>query len=105
VKFTLSWLRTPSEPTPQPIKFCRNLTRVCLELEGVRQSWRRPSRLSSGACDEALPHPNSDRLRACTVDTCDGIFSVRVWRAERATGMKAVFRRAGQFHPRPSTAR
>ena len=48
---------------------------------------------------EALPHPNADRLRACKVDTGDGIVSVVCGAPNARTGMKAVFAAPGSFIP------
>ena len=48
---------------------------------------------------EAVPHPNADRLRACKVDTGDGIVSVVCGAPNARTGMKAVFAAPGSFIP------
>ena len=48
---------------------------------------------------EAVQHPNADRLRACKVDTGDGIVSVVCGAPNARTGMKAVFAAPGSFIP------
>ena len=48
---------------------------------------------------EAVQHPNADRLRACKVDTGDGIVSVVCGAPNAHTGMKAVFAAPGAFIP------
>ncbi|MDE2335584.1 MAG: phenylalanine--tRNA ligase subunit beta, partial [Rhodospirillales bacterium] len=44
-------------------------------------------------------HPNADRLRACKVDTGEGIVSVVCGAPNARTGMKAVFARPGSYIP------
>ena len=100
MKFTLSWLKTHLETEASLSDDHRHA-----DADRAGAGRRRESRRGSGAFPhraviEALPHPNADRLRACKVDTGDGIVSVVCGAPNAHTGMKAVFAAPGSYHPR-----
>ena len=99
MKFTLSWLRTHLETDAPVAVIGETLTRIGLELEGIadRGAALAPFRIAHVL--EALPHPNADRLRACRVDTGEGVVSVVCGAPNARTGMKAVFAPPGSFIP------
>ena len=99
MKFTLSWLRTHLDTDAPVAVIGETLTRIGLELEGIsdRGAALAPFRIAHVL--EAVPHPNADRLRACQVDTGDGIVSVVCGAPNAHTGMKAVFAPPGSFIP------
>src|ERR1700749_3351489 len=99
MKFTLSWLKSHLETDAPLERITDTLTQIGLELEGVENRGGALASFRVAHVIEAVPHPNADRLRACTVDAGDGIGSV-VCRAPNAhTGMKAVFAAPGAFIP------
>jgi phenylalanyl-tRNA synthetase beta chain len=99
MKFSLSWLRTHLETDASADEITTTLTRIGLELEGVENRGAAIAAFRIAHVIEAAPHPNADRLRACTVDTGDGIVSVVCGAPNARTGMKAVFAAPGSFIP------
>jgi len=99
MKFTLSWLKTHLETGASTKEITDTLTRIGLELEGVENRGAAIETFRVAHVIEALPHPNADRLRACRVDTGDGIVSVVCGAPNARTGMKAVFAAPGSFIP------
>ncbi len=99
MKFTLSWLRAHLDTDASPAAIGATLTRIGLELESItdRGAVLAPFRIAHVI--EAVPHPNADRLRACRVETGDGIVSVVCGAPNARTGMKAVFAPPGSFIP------
>ena len=99
MKFTLSWLRTHLETDATLDAITDRLTGIGLELESVTEPGEalRPFRVAHIV--EAVPHPNADRLRACTVDTGDGIVSVVCGAPNARTGLKVVFAPPGAVIP------
>ena len=99
MKFSLSWLKTHLETDASTDAITDTLTRIGLELEGVENRGATIASFRVAHVIEAAPHPNADRLRACTVDTGDGIVSVVCGAPNARTGMKAVFAAPGSFIP------
>jgi phenylalanyl-tRNA synthetase beta chain len=99
MKFSLSWLKTHLETNASVGLITDTLTRIGLELEGVENRGEALQSFRVAHVIEALPHPNADRLRACRVDTGDGIVSVVCGAPNARTGMKAVFAAPGSFIP------
>ncbi len=99
MKFTLSWLKTHLETDASIDSIAETLTRIGLELEGVENRGAAIASFRVAHVIEAIPHPNADRLRACKVDTGDGIVSVVCGAPNARTGMKAVFAAPGSFIP------
>ncbi len=99
MKFSLSWLKTHLETDASVDEITDTLTRIGLELEGVENRGATIAGFRIAHVIEALPHPNADRLRACKVDTGEGIVSVVCGAPNARTGMKAVFAAPGSFIP------
>jgi phenylalanyl-tRNA synthetase beta chain len=99
MKFTLSWLKTHLDTDAPLARIADMLTQVGLELEGVEDRGAALAPFRIAQVIEAVPHPNADRLRACKVDTGDGVVSVVCGAPNARTGMKAVFAAPGSFIP------
>ncbi len=99
MKFTLSWLKTHLDTDAPLDRITDTLTRIGLELEGVEDRGAALASFRIAQVIEAVPHPNADRLRACQVDTGDGIVSVVCGAPNARTGMKGVFAAPGSFIP------
>ena len=99
MKFTLSWLKTHLDTDASLDRITDTLTRIGLELEGVENRGAALASFRIAHVIEAVQHPNADRLRACKVDTGDGIVSVVCGAPNARTGMKAVFAAPGSFIP------
>jgi phenylalanyl-tRNA synthetase beta chain len=99
MKFTLSWLRTHLETDASIEAITERLTGIGLELESMQNRGDALTPFRIAEVIEALPHPNADRLRACRVDTGEGIVSVVCGAPNARTGMKAVFAPPGAYIP------
>ncbi len=99
MKFTLSWLKTHLDTDAPLDRITGTLTQIGLELEGVEDRGAALAAFRVAHVIEAVPHPNADRLRACKVDTGDGIVSVVCGAPNARTGMKAVFAAPGSYIP------
>lgn len=99
MKFTLSWLKSHLRTDASLDRITNTLTQIGLELEGVQNPGTALEAFRIAEVVEAVQHPNADRLRACRVDTGDGIVSVVCGAPNAQTGMKAVFAAPGAFIP------
>src|SRR6195952_4181947 len=99
MKFTLSWLKSHLDTDASLETITDTLTQIGLELEGVENRGAALASFRVAQVIEAVQHPNADRLRACRVDTGDGIVSVVCGAPNARTGMKAVFAPPGAFIP------
>ena len=99
MKFTLSWLRTHLDTTASLQKITDKLTAIGLELEGIDDPAQALAPFRVAHVLSAEPHPNADRLRACTVDAGAGPVSVVCGAPNARTGMKAVFAPPGAHIP------
>ncbi|HUZ63302.1 MAG TPA: phenylalanine--tRNA ligase subunit beta [Acetobacteraceae bacterium] len=99
MKFTLSWLRTHLDTDATLQQITDTLTGIGLELEGVTDRGAALAGFRIAHVIEAAPHPNADRLRACKVDTGEGIVTVVCGAPNARTGMKGVFAAPGSFIP------
>ncbi len=99
MKFTLSWLRQHLDTAASLGDITDTLTRIGLELEGVDNPAEKLGGFRIARVVEAVQHPNADRLRACKVDTGEGVVSVVCGAPNARTGMKAVFATPGSFIP------
>src|SRR5580700_865630 len=99
MKFSLSWLKTHLATDAPLDEITDTLTRIGLELEGVENRGAAIASFHIAHVIEAAQHPNADRLRACKVDTGDGIVSVVCGAPNARTGMKGVFAAPGSFIP------
>jgi phenylalanyl-tRNA synthetase beta chain len=99
MKFSLSWLKTHLDTDAPTDVITDALTRIGLELEGVENRGAAIASFRVAHVIEAVQHPNADRLRACKVDTGDGVVSVVCGAPNARTGMKAVFAAPGSFIP------
>ena len=99
MKFTLSWLKSHLQTDAPLDRITDTLTQIGLELEGVENRGAALASFRIAHVIEAVQHPNADRLRACKVDTGDGIVSVVCGAPNARTGMKAVFAAPGSYIP------
>src|ERR1700744_288768 len=99
MKFTLSWLKSHLQTDAPLDQITDTLTQIGLELESVENPGATLASFRVAHVIEATQHPNADRLRACKVDTGDGIVSVVCGAPNAHTGMKAVFAAPGAFIP------
>jgi phenylalanyl-tRNA synthetase beta chain len=99
MKFTLSWLKSHLQTDASLDRITDTLTQIGLELEGIENRGAALASFRVAHVIEAVQHPNADRLRACKVDTGDGVVSVVCGAPNAHTGMKAVFAAPGAVIP------
>ncbi len=99
MKFPLSWLRAHLDTDAGLATITETLTNIGLELEAVEDRGAALAAFRVAHVVEAMQHPNADRLRACRVDTGNGIVSVVCGAPNARAGMKAVFAAPGAFIP------
>ena len=99
MKFTLSWLRTHLDTAAGLQEIADKLTAIGLELEAIDDPAATLAPFRVAHVLSAEPHPNADRLRACTVDAGQGPVSVVCGAPNARTGMKAVFAPPGAHIP------
>jgi phenylalanyl-tRNA synthetase beta chain len=99
MKFTLSWLRTHLDTDATLQRITDTLSAIGLEVESAEARGAALAPFRIAQVIEAVQHPNADRLRACRVDTGEGIVSVVCGAPNARTGMKAVFAPPGAFIP------
>ncbi|HEY1413092.1 MAG TPA: phenylalanine--tRNA ligase subunit beta, partial [Rhodopila sp.] len=99
MKFTLSWLKSHLQTDASLDQITDTLTQIGLELEGVENKGAALAAFRIVHVVEAVQHPNADRLRACKVDTGDGVVSVVCGAPNAHSGMKAVFAAPGTHIP------
>ncbi len=100
MKFTLSWLKDHLDTEASLTEITETLTRIGLEVEGIEDPAARLAGFTIARVIEAVPHPNADRLRVCSVDTGQGPPVQVVCGAPNArTGMRSVFSPPGTYIP------
>ncbi len=99
MKFTLSWLRSHLETDATLDAITDRLTAIGLELESVVDPGEALRPFRTARIVEAVPHPNADRLRHCTVDAGDGLVSVVCGAPNARTGLRVVFAPPGAHIP------
>jgi phenylalanyl-tRNA synthetase beta chain len=68
MKFTLSWLKDHLETDAPLAEIATTLTRIGLEVENIEDRAGPLAPFVVGHVLTAVPHPNADRLRVCSVD-------------------------------------
>ncbi|MDE8344908.1 MAG: phenylalanine--tRNA ligase subunit beta [Acidocella sp.] len=99
MKFTLSWLKTWLETGASLGQITETLSAIGLEVEAVTDRGAALAAFVIAEVVEALPHPNADRLRACTVNAGGGHVSVVCGAPNARAGMRAVFAPPGAYIP------
>ena len=99
MKFTLAWLKDHLETDAGAAEIGDALTMIGLELEGIEDRAAGLEGFVVARVVEAVPHPNADKLRLCTVDTGGETLQVVCGAPNARTGMKGVFAGVGAYIP------
>jgi phenylalanyl-tRNA synthetase beta chain len=99
MKFTLSWLKEHLATDADLTKVADTLTHVGLEVEAIEDRASELAPFKVVHILEAKPHPNSDRLQVCRVDTGAGEIQVVCGAPNARTGLKAVLAPTGSTVP------
>lgn len=100
MKFTYTWLQEHLETTLTPFELGQKLTSLGLEIEKIENLSESLKDFTIAEILEALPHPNADKLRVCSVKIKEGDIRQVVCGAPNARkGLKVVFAAPGVFVP------
>ena len=99
MKFTLGWLKEHLDTDASLTEITDRLTMLGLELEEVEDRGANFAAFRVAYVEEAVQHPNADRLRVCKVNTGDEIVQVVCGAPNARAGMKGVFAPPGTHIP------
>ena len=99
MKFTLSWLKQYLETDASLAALSDCMTAIGLEVESIEDPAVVLAPFTIAHVVEAVPHPNADKLRLCTVDTGTERVQVVCGAPNARTGMIGVFAATGSTIP------
>jgi phenylalanyl-tRNA synthetase beta chain len=99
MKFPLSWLKYHLETDASLEQICDAMTMAGLEIEDVDNPAEKFGAFTVAYVQDAVPHPDADKLRVCTVETKDGIKQIVCGAPNARKGMRAVFAPLGSYIP------
>lgn len=99
MKFPLSWLKYHLETSASLEEICEAMTMAGLEIEHVDNPAEKFGAFTVAYVQEAVAHPDADKLRVCTVETVDGIKQIVCGAPNARTGMRAVYAPLGAYIP------
>jgi len=99
MKFPLSWLRKHLDTEASVEELSVALTSLGLEVETVDDMGRKFAPFIIAHVDEAVQHPDADKLRVCKVNTGTEVLQVVCGAPNARTGMKGVFAPSGTHIP------
>lgn len=99
MKFSLSWLKQHLDTTASLSEISDKLTALGLEVEDVQDAGKKLAPFIIAEILDAVPHPNADRLRVCTVDTGSEKLQVVCGAPNARAGIKVVLARPGDVMP------
>ena len=99
MKFTLSWLKDHLDTNASLDEIVEGLIGVGLEVEEVADKSKLLASFTVGYVQEAIKHPNADKLSLCKVETGQGVIQVVCGAPNAKTGMKGIVALPGSFIP------
>ena len=99
MKFPLSWLLDHLDTTADQMEITEKLTSLGLEVEKVEDSSKALKGFVVGLVEEAVQHPNADRLKLCKVNTGNETIQVVCGAPNARIGIKGVFAPVGAIIP------
>ncbi|WP_417483513.1 phenylalanine--tRNA ligase subunit beta [Maricaulis sp.] len=99
MKFPLSWLKYHLETTASLDEIAEAMTMAGLEIEEIDNPAEKFGAFTVAYVQEAVAHPDADKLRVCTVETVDGIKQIVCGAPNARTGMRAVYAPLGAYIP------
>ena len=99
MKFTLPWLKEHLETDASLEQITDKLTSLGLEVEGVSDPGEQLADFAVAYVEEAVQHPDADRLRVCTVRSKDGVHQVVCGAPNARTGLYGIFAPTGSTIP------
>jgi phenylalanyl-tRNA synthetase beta chain len=99
MKFTLSWLKEHLD-TELPLDALADaMTMAGLEIEEIDNPAAALSDFTVAHVTAAVPHPDADKLRVCTVETVDGSQQIVCGAHNARAGMTAIYAPLGAYIP------
>lgn len=99
MKFTLSWLRDHLETEAPLAEITDALTDLGLEVEAVSDPAARLAPFTLARVEEAVQHPDADRLRVCKVLTDEGVKQIVCGAPNARAGITVVLAKPGDYVP------
>ena len=99
MKFTLSWLKDHLDGDAPLDRIVDTLNAIGLEVDSVEDRAKALAPFRVGRVVSAEPHPDTDRLQVCVVDTGAGQVQVVCGAPNARAGMKGVFAPPGTTLP------
>ena len=99
MKITLSWLRDHLETDADVQAVGEALTSLGLEVESIHDPARALDAFIVAEIKEAVPHPDADKLRVCTVDTGSAVVQVVCGAPNARAGLRGIFAAPGTYVP------
>ena len=103
MKFTLSWLKDHLQFDSELKDVSEKLTALGLEVESISDVGDTLSPFIVGHVEDAIKHPNADRLKLCKVNTGSEVIQVICGAPNVRKGIKGVFAHAGTIIPGTGT--
>ncbi len=99
MKFSLSWLKDHLSTT-QPLEgILKHMLKAGLEVEAVDNPSEQLAAFTVAKVTQAVPHPDADKLRICTVETVDGTKQIVCGAPNARAGMTAIYAPLGAYIP------
>ncbi|KCZ92787.1 phenylalanine--tRNA ligase subunit beta [Hyphomonas johnsonii] len=99
MKFTLSWLTDHLATKAGLDDILALMLKAGLEVEEVVDPNEKLAPFTVCKVIEAVPHPDADKLRVCTVETVDGTKQIVCGAPNARTGMTAIYAPLGAYIP------
>lgn len=99
MKFTLPWLKEHLQTDADLETITEKLTSLGLEVEDVADPGEALRAFSVAYVEEAVQHPNAERLRLCTVKSIHGTHQVVCGAPNARTGLYGIFAPTGSTIP------
>ncbi len=99
MKFTLSWLEEYLATKANRDEILAYMMKAGLEVEEVVTPAEKLAAFTVAKVREAVPHPDADKLRVCTVDTIEGQKQIVCGAPNARAGMSAIYAPLGTYIP------
>ncbi|CAI8298755.1 MAG: Phenylalanine--tRNA ligase beta subunit [Hyphomonas sp. TMED17] len=99
MKFSLSWLKDHLSTSQTLDGILSHMLKAGLEVEAVDDPADALAAFSVAKVTKAVPHPDADKLRICTVETVDGTKQIVCGAPNARAGMTAIYAPLGAYIP------
>lgn len=99
MKFPLSLLKRFVQTDASVDEICRTLTAIGLEVDGLEDKAAALAPFVVAYVKEAVPHPNANKLRVCTVEAAQGTLQIVCGAPNARAGIKVALANIGTIIP------